>query len=90
MGEIKKKLNIKKITSKNLFLLVLLMAVMAVIGVIAKLIGSHNAGSNVAQAQTCWTPPGGTACTGCDCSDSAASASGSSASSASGTASGGS
>jgi hypothetical protein len=80
MGEIKKKLNIKKITPKNLFLLVLLMAVMAVIGVIAKLIGSHNAGSNVAQAQSCWTPSGGTACTGCDCSDSASG--GSSASSA--------
>lgn len=65
MGEIKKKLNIKKITAKNLFLLVLLMVVMAVIGIIAKLIGSHTSGSNIAQAQSCWTPPpGGGACTG--------------------------
>jgi len=39
MGEIKNKLNISKITIKNLFLVILLMAVMVVIGVIAKSIG---------------------------------------------------
>ncbi|MBU3901645.1 hypothetical protein KKF25_03300 [Patescibacteria group bacterium] len=59
MGEIKNKLNISKITIKNLFLVVLLMAVMAIIGAAAKLIGSRAANINTAQAQSCWTPPGG-------------------------------
>jgi len=55
MGEIKKKLNISRITIKNLFLVILLMAVMAVISIAAKLIGNKVA--NTAQAQSCWTPP---------------------------------
>lgn len=57
MGEIKSKLNISKITVKNIFLVILLMIVMAVIGVIAKSIGSKVASINTAQAQSCWTPP---------------------------------
>jgi len=60
MGEIKNRLNIKKITVKNLFLLILMMAAMAVIGVITKSIGSGRniVNINTAQAQSCWTPPG--------------------------------
>jgi len=87
MGEIKKKLNISKITVKNLFLIILLMVVMAVIGIIAKSIGSKVVSINTAQAQSCWTPPvgggciggegGGGACAGGDGSSSAGSCSGS-------------
>lgn len=59
MGEIKKKLNISKITVKNLFLIILLMVAMAVIGIIAKSIGNKVANISTAQAQGCWTTPGG-------------------------------
>lgn len=76
MGEIKKKLNISKITIKNLFLVILLMAVMAVIGAIAKLIGSGVTNINTAQAQSCWTPPpGGGGEGGSDCEGSSSSSS---------------
>ncbi len=57
MDEIKTKLNISKITIKNLFLIILLMAVMAIVGIIAKSIGSKVANINTAQAQSCWTHP---------------------------------
>ncbi len=75
MGEIKNKLNISKITVKNLFLIILLTVVMAGIGIIAKSIGSKVANINTAQAQSCWTPsetpplpdPEGSAASG-DCS----------------------
>ncbi len=60
MEEIKNKLNISKITVKNLFLIILLMAVMAIVGIIAKSIGGKVANINTVQAQSCWTtPPGG-------------------------------
>ena len=59
MGEIKNKLNISKITIKNLFLVILLMVVMAIVGIVAKSIGSKVVNINTAQAQSCWTPSGG-------------------------------
>jgi len=66
MSEIKKRLNINKITVKNLFLLVLVMIVMAAIGIIAKTMRAN--GSSIAKVDTacaCWgAPPGG--CTSCD------------------------
>jgi len=64
MGEIKKKLNINRITVKNLFLVILLMAIMAVIGAAARLIGGRAADINIAQAQSCWVPPSGVGCSG--------------------------
>lgn len=76
MGEIKAKLNIKKITVKNFFVLVLLMAIIAMIGAISKLIGSGASKTNTAQAQgSCWVPPwvppaGGESCSSgenCEC-----------------------
>ncbi len=77
MGEIKKKLNISKITVKNLFLIILVMAVMAVIGIIAKSIGGKVANINTAWIQSCsadvpagcdgGTEGGGGSCSaGCD------------------------
>ncbi len=80
MDEIKNKLNISKITIKNLFLVILLMAVMAIVGIIAKSIGSGVANISTAQAQSCWTPPvgaegssGGEGTGGSDCSADASS-----------------
>lgn len=64
MGEIKKKLNINRITVKNLFLVILLMAIMAVIGAAARLIGGRAADINITQAQSCWVPPSGVGCSG--------------------------
>ncbi len=66
MMKLKNKLNIKRITAKNLLLLVLLAAVLAVVGVISKLSGAKVV--NVVEAQ-CWTSslsPSGEGCTATD------------------------
>jgi hypothetical protein len=69
MSEIKQKLNIRKITLKNVFLLVLLMLAMLIIGAIGKIMGKNSniTGAKAAQA-ACWTPPPvgiGACCEGC-------------------------
>ncbi len=68
MGEIRKKLNIKKITAKNIFLLVLLVIVMVAIGAIGKMMGKNINVSGAKTAQACWDPPGCASggCSGCD------------------------
>jgi hypothetical protein len=69
MGELKMKLNIKKITTKNLVVLVLVMMMMGILGVVAKIIGGDAMKmTNVSKAQAqCWsyTSVGG----GCACGD---------------------
>jgi len=70
MGEIKTRLNISKITAKNLIALFLLATILAVVSAIAKLIGGGATKIDTAQAQgTCWTQVGGggegSGCGGC-------------------------
>ncbi len=71
MNEIKNKLNISKITIKNLFLVILLMAVMVIVGIIAKSIGSGVANINTAWIQSCSADvPSSEGCAeGCGCAE---------------------
>jgi hypothetical protein len=70
MDEIKKKFHIKKISAKNIFLVVLVMVIMVAVSILAKAIGKSPAGVKIANtAQACWDV---SACAGegnCDSSE---------------------
>jgi len=86
MAEIKKKLNIKKVTIKNILLLILALLLMVVVNAIGRVSGMGNNGNSqkidIVQAQSCWVPST-TGCdvgcdVGCGCGGSSAGSSGSS------------
>jgi len=68
MGEIKKKLNIKKISAKNILLLLLVVVVVFAMSVISKSLRGKSSGiTGINSAQACWDAPVEPGSGGCEC-----------------------